>query len=163
PVLGAQSLIKIDPNAGHVARPDVNVDPFAFYLSYYRSRDESRINPDKLRQTLAGLNRLRKYREVHAAILGYLKNLAYNRVPPEPWMYEALGLALKMNGGSEEDRKKAFNYAADLAQKSHNPNHLTSVADRLFIEGYLDRVGPMLDEAMPKVPHRIDPIIMSIN
>jgi hypothetical protein len=163
PVLGAQSLIKIDPNAGRVARPDVNVDPFAFYLSYYRSRDESRTNPDKLRQTLAGLNRLRKYREVHAAILGYLKNLSYHRVPPEPWMYEALGLALKMNGGAEEDRKKAFNYAADLAQKSHNPNHLTSVADRLFLEGYLDRVGPMLDEAMPKVPHRIDPILMSIN
>ena len=78
-------------------------------------------------------------------------------------MYEALGLALKMNDGPEADRKKAFNYAADLAQQSHNPNHLTSVADRLFLEGYLERVGPLLDEAMPKVPHRVDPIIMSIN
>jgi hypothetical protein len=163
PVLGAQSLIKIDPNAGNVARPDVNVNPFDFYLSYYRSRDEDRVNPDRLRQNLASLNRLRKPREVHAAILGYLKNLSYHRVSPEPWMYEALGMALKMNGGSEADRKKAFNYAADLAQKTHNPNHLTSVADRLFLEGYLERVGPLLDEAMPKVPHRIDPIIMSIN
>jgi hypothetical protein len=163
PVLGAQSLIKIEPNGGPAMRPDVNVNPFGFYLSYYHTRDQSRINPDKLRQHLAGLNRLRKYREVHAAILGYLKNLSYHRVPPEPWMYEALGLALKMNDGSEADRKKAFNYAADLAQKSHNPNHLTSVADRLFLEGYLDRVGPLLDEAMPMVPHRVDPIIMSIN
>jgi hypothetical protein len=163
PVLGAQSLIKIDPGAGPVVRPNVNVNPFAFYLSYYRSRDEDRVNPDKLRQTLASLNRLRKYREVHAAILGYLKNLSYHRVPPEPWMYEALGLALKMNEGPEADRKKAFNFAADLAQQSHNPNHLTSVADRLFLEGYLERVGPLLDEAMPKVPHRIDPIMMSIN
>ena len=141
----------------------MNVNPFAFYLSFYRSRDEDRINPDKLRHTLASLNRLRKFREVHAAILGYLKNLSYHRVPPEPWMYEALGLALKMNEGPEADRKKAFNYAADLAQKTHNPNHLTSVADRLFLEGYLERVGTLLDEAMPKVPHRIDPILMSIN
>ena len=78
-------------------------------------------------------------------------------------MYEALGLAIEMNEGAEADVKKAFNYAADLAQKTHNPNHLISVADRLFLEGYLERVGPLLDEAMPKVPHRIEPIVMSIN
>jgi hypothetical protein len=163
PVAGGRKLIEIDPNAGAVAKPNVNLNPFAFYFSYYRSRDAERVNPEKLRQTLGSLNRLRKFREVQAAIVGYLKNLSYHRVPPEPWMYEALGLAIKMNEGPEADRKKAFNYAADLAQQSHNPNHLTSVADRLILEGYFERVGTLLDEAMPKVPHRIDPILMSIN
>ena len=63
----------------------------------------------------------------------------------------------------EADVKKAFNFAADLALQSHNPNHLISVADRLYSRGYLERVGPLLDDAMPKIPHRVEPIVMSIN
>ena len=162
-VTGDPPLIKIEPNAGSMPGPDANVDPFAFYLSYYHSRDKDRIDPDKLRQTLASLNRLRKPREVHAAILGYLKNQDYHRVPIEPWMYEALALAINMNDGSEADVKTSLNYAADLAQETHNPNHLVSVADLLFRKGYFERVGPLLDEAMPKIPHRVEPIVMSIN
>ena len=67
-------------------------------------------------------------------------------------MYEALALAIEMNQGSAADIKKALNYAADLAQRTHNPNHLVSVADKLFMKGYLERVGPLLDEAMPQGP-----------
>ena len=59
--------------------------------------------------------------------------------------------------------KKALYYAADLAQRTHNPNHLVSAADQLLSEGYLERVGPLLDEAMPLVPHRFEPMVMSIN
>ena len=53
PAPAAQRLIKIEPGAGPVVRPNVNRDPYGFYLSFYRSRDEGRINPDKLRQNLA--------------------------------------------------------------------------------------------------------------
>ena len=72
-------------------------------------------------------------------------------------------MAIEMNNGSEADVKKSLNYAADLAQATHNPNHLVSVADLLFSKGYFERVGPLLDEAMPKIPHRVEPIEMSIN
>ncbi len=163
PAPGAKGLIEINAAGATAVRPDVNVNPFAFYLSYYRSRDEDRIKPEKLSQMLGSLNRLRKPREVHAAILGYLKNIPYHRVPAEPWMYEALALAIEMNQGAKADVKKAFEFAADLAQQSHNPNHLLSVADRLYTRGYLERVGPLLDDAMPKIPHRVEPIVMSIN
>ena len=78
-------------------------------------------------------------------------------------MYEALAMAIEMNNGSDADVKKSLDYAADLAQKTHNPNHLVSVADRLFLKGYFERVGALLDEAMPKIPHRFEPIVMSIN
>ena len=78
-------------------------------------------------------------------------------------MYEALALAINMNDGSDASVKTSLNYAADLAQQTHNPNHLVSVADLLFRKGYLERVGPLLDEAMPKIPHRAEPIVMSIN
>ncbi len=160
PAGNAQPLIKIDPDAGSVARPAANVDPYAFYLSYYRSRQEDRVSPDKLRQTLGALNRLRKFREAHAAILGYLKN---NGKMSEPWMYEALALSIKMNNGQEADVKKSLNFAADLAQNTHNPNHLISIADRLYLEGYFERVGRLLDEAIPLIPHRSEPVEMSIN
>ncbi len=160
---GERKLIKIEPNTGAVPRPAPNVDPKDFYLSYYKSRDKDRIDPEKLRQTLASLNRLRKPREVHAAILGYLKNASYHRVKIEPWMYEALALAINMNDGSDVDVKTSLNYAADLAQGTHNPNHLVSVADLLFRKGHFERVGTLLDEAMPKIPHRSEPIVMSIN
>ncbi len=160
---GEQSLIKIEADSMKVPRPAANVDPFKFYDSYYHSRDKDRIDPDKLRKTLSGLNRLRRPRELHAAILGYLKNSAYHRVTIEPWMYEALAWALKMNNGTDADFKKSLGYAADLAQDTHNPNHLVSVADLLFLNGYYERVGPLLDEAMPKIPHVFDPILISIN
>jgi hypothetical protein len=163
PAPDAKGLIEINAGRDAVAKPNVNVNPIAFYQSYYRSRDQERVNPEKLRQMLASLNRLRKPREVHAAILGYLKNIPYHRVPAEPWMYEALALAIEMNQGAAADVKKALNYAADVAQGTHNPNHLISIADLLFRKGYPDRVGALLDEAMPKVPHRVEPIEMSIN
>ncbi|WP_165247820.1 hypothetical protein [Paludisphaera soli] len=78
-------------------------------------------------------------------------------------MYEALALAIEMNGGKPADVEKALNYAADLAQRSHNPNHLVSAADKLLLKGFTDRVGPLLDEAAEKVPHRAEPLAMSIN
>ncbi|OJW19582.1 MAG: hypothetical protein BGO49_14090 [Planctomycetales bacterium 71-10] len=77
-------------------------------------------------------------------------------------MYEALGLAIEMNGGKPEDVHKALDNAADMALRTHNPNHLVSAADKLLLKGHTDRVGPLLDEAMPKVPHRAEPILMSM-
>jgi hypothetical protein len=78
-------------------------------------------------------------------------------------MYEALAMAIEMNGGRPEDVKTSLNFAADLAQRTHNPNHLISAADKLMLKGYYERVGPLIDEAAAKVPHRSEPILMSIN
>ena len=51
-------------------------------------------------------------------------------------MYEALAMAIEMNHGSPADIKTALNYAADLAQKTHNPNFLVSVADKMYMKGF---------------------------
>ena len=75
------------------------------------------------------LNRIGRPREVHAALIGYLKN---HPKLAEPWMYEALATAIELNQGSAADVKKALNFAADLAERTHNPNHLVSAADQLF-------------------------------
>ena len=135
------------------------VDPYKFYRDYYRSDDKDRTDPERLRKTVRDLNRVGKPREVHAALIGYLEN--HSKLA-EPWMYEALAAAIELNQGSAGDVKKALYYAADLAQRTHNPNHLVSAADQLLLRGYLERVGPLLDEAMPLVPHRCEPMVMSI-
>jgi hypothetical protein len=105
------------------------------------------------------LNQSQKFVDVHAALMGYLTQRPKNA---EPWMYEALAMAIEMIHGKPEDIKVALNYAADLAQRTHNPNHLVSVADKMLLKGYYDRVGVLLDEAAAKVPHRAEPLWMSV-
>ncbi len=140
-------------------KPGGKVDPYTFYRDYYRSDDKDRSDPERLRRTVRDLNRIGRPRELHAALIGYLEN--HSKLA-EPWMYEALASAIELNQGSAGDVKKALYFAADLAQRTHNPNHLVSAADQLLLRGYLERVGPLLDEAMPLVPHCCDPMSMSI-
>lgn len=154
-----QGLIPIVSGPGPAvgSRPEGHVDPYDFWLEYYRKHDES---APQLRETLRLLNLSRKFTDVHAALTAYL---TVRRKNAEPWMYEALAMAIEMIHGKSEDIKTALHYGADLAQRTHNPNHLVSVADLLFRKGYYERVGPLLDEAAAKIPHRAEPLVMSIN
>jgi hypothetical protein len=158
PGSGTRSLIPIVPGPGPVTagRPSGKADPYKFWSDYYRTHDESAA---QLRETLRLLNISRKFTDVHAVLMGYLTQRPRNA---EPWMYEALAMAIEMIQGKPEDIKVALNYAADLALRTHNPNHLVSAADKLLLKGYYDRVGPLLDEAAAKVPHRAEPLLMSI-
>jgi hypothetical protein len=154
-----RDLIPITPGSGDLVKTSGKVDPYVFYRGYYRSDDKDRTDPERLRRTVRDLNRVGKSRELHAALIGYLEN--HSKLA-EPWMYEALASAIELNQGSAGDVKKALYYAADLAQQTHNPNHLVSAADQLLYRGYLERVGPLLDEAISLVPHCCDPMSMSI-
>jgi hypothetical protein len=129
-------------------------------LHYYRSNDPRKTDPERLRETLRILNMNGKTRDAHAALLGFLRN---HPSDTQSWMYRALALAIEENQGSAADIKTALNYAADTAQRSHNPNDLVGAADALYAKGYYERVGPLLDEAIPKVPHRFEPLVGSIN
>jgi hypothetical protein len=166
-------LIPIEPGNGPVLRSNGKSDPYTFWMSYYNTKDLKyislkerskaigvRTDPEALRDTVRLLNASGKTRDVHAALLGYLTN---HPDRAESWMYRALALAIELLQGSSVDVKTALNYAADRARQSHNPNDLVASADMLFLRGYLERVGPLLDEAMTKVPHRGEPILMSIN
>jgi hypothetical protein len=135
-------------------------DPYTYWDRFYRSKDPKKTDPEKLRDTVGLLNLSGKFRDVHAALLGYLTHHAN---ATEPWMYEALAAAIELNQGSPADIKTALGYAADRAQQTHNPNDLVRVADKLFLKGYYERVGSLLDEAAQRVPHRFEPLAMSIN
>ncbi|GAC1471320.1 MAG: hypothetical protein NVSMB9_17350 [Isosphaeraceae bacterium] len=148
--------IEAGPKPGAPSRSRSS-NPERFWLDYYRTHDET---PADLQEKITLLNVNKKFRDVRAVLWGYLK---YHSRNAEPWMYSALALAIKMNGGQEKDVKQALGYAADLAIRSRNPNHLVSVADQSLLLGYTDRVGPLLDQAADLVPHRGEPLMMSIN
>lgn len=160
PMAPARPLIPIEAGSGPAIRPSAKSDPYQFYLEYFRGNDRERTDPDKLAALVQDLNELGRFRDVHAALRGYL--IDHPKLA-EPWMYEALAWSISLNQGSPADVKTALNYAADLAQRSHNPNHLFSAADKLMFKGYYERVGALLDETMSLVPHRAQPIVMSIN
>ncbi len=126
-------------------------------MNYYKTHDEDAAD---LKEKITFLNFYKKTKDTESALKGYL---TYHSKNAETWMYEALALAIKMNKGKETDIQTALGYAADLAETSQNPNHLVSVADLMFINGYDQRVGKLLDLAADKVPHRAEPLIMSIN
>ncbi|MEJ7637194.1 MAG: hypothetical protein WKF75_04180, partial [Singulisphaera sp.] len=75
----------------------------------------------------------------------------------------AMALAIEINKGKPEVVQKTLVYAADMALETRNPNDLVSVADLLILHKTYERVGPLLDMAAGKVPHRSEPLIMSIN
>ena len=128
-----------------------------FWKGYYETRDES---PDALRRKLGILNANKKFRDVKAILFGYLKAHPHQS---EPWMYEALAIAIKLNGGEKKDIDQSLDFATDLALQTKNPNPIVSVADQLLIIGHLGRVGELLDAASEMIPHRGEPILMSIN
>ena len=153
-------LIPIGPGSVVMPKGRGKTDPDTFWLKYYRSNDPRRTDPEQLRETLRALNLNGKTRDAQAALKGFLKN---HPKDAQSWMYRALALAIEENQGSPADIKTALNAAADTAQRSHNPNDLVGAADGLFRKGYYERVGPLLDETMAKVPHRWEPPVMSIN
>ena len=153
-------LLEIKPGAGTATHKAASKNAAAtdqYWLNYYKTHEEE---PKDLREKVSLLNVNKKTQDVEGALKGYL---TYHSKNAEPWMYEALALAIKMNKGKDSDIQAALGHAADLAEASQNPNYLVSVADLMFIHGYDQRVGKLLDQAMAKIPHRGEPMIMSIN
>jgi hypothetical protein len=151
-----QGLIPIEGAARVAVKHGVHKDPFAFWMDYYKKHDEW---PGELKETIRLLGANGRMRDVEATLKGYLWNRPNNA---EAWMYLALEMAIRVNGGSPAEMQQSLNFAADLAQRTHNPNDLVEVADKLLLRGQLDRVGPLLDEAAAKIPHRNDPLRMSV-
>jgi hypothetical protein len=161
PVAGG--LIPIPPGprstTSQVSRGASHHDPERYWWNYFRTHDES---SGQLKETVTLLSNAGKFRDVEAVLTAYLQVRNKNA---EPWMYEALALAVKMNRGPDNELVRRYlNYAADMAlTRTHDPNHLVSVADQMMLSGYYDRVGALLDQAIEKVPHRAEPLMMSVN
>lgn len=134
------------------------VEPAKFWDSYFADpkRDESATD---LFEMVTLLRQDQKFLDVEAVIWAYLKHRPKNS---EPWMYEALALAMEINQRDSEKIKVAWSYATTLAARSQDPNDQLRVADMLLIRKDYPPVGKLLDQAMEKLPHRAEPAMMSI-
>ena len=154
-----KNLIRIEPGQGaRKGAVKAHETPEQVWLNYYRKHNEKN-KIDDLRMKVRVLNSFKKFREVRAMLVGFL---TYHGKDAEPWMYSALALAIREGKGNEADVKQAAGYAADVALKSRNPNQLVIVADQLFLLNYLDRAGQLIDLAAELVPHRGEPLLMSM-
>jgi hypothetical protein len=154
--IDGRKLIPIDGATRAAVTSATHADPFAFWGNYYKTHHEA---PGELAQTVRLLGSARKMRDVEAALRGYL----LNRPDKESWMYRMLAVTIKANEGSPVDVQASLNYAADLAQRTHNPNELVLAADTMVMNGSFDRVGALLDEAAARVPHSNMPPKMMVN
>lgn len=150
-------LIPIEGPSRKSTSTVVHTDPFTFWSNYYKTHNET---AGELHETVRLLGANHRMRDVQAVLVGYLTHHGKNA---EAWMYRALALAIHMNHGSASDVAAALNYAADLAQRTHNPNDLVSVADTMALMGHVERQGALLDEAAVRVPHLSQPLKMSVN
>ncbi len=150
-------LIPIEGPSRRGTASVVHTNPFTFWSNYYKTHSET---AGELHETVRLLGVNQRMRDVQAVLVGYLTHHGKNA---EAWMYRALALAIHMNRGSASDESAALNYAADLAQRTHNPNDLVSVADTMALMGHVDRQGALLDEAAVRVPHLSQPLKMSVN
>lgn len=141
-------------------------NPFHFWDEYYKTHDES---PGELLDKITAFRKEKQFADVEAALRGYL---THRLKRAEPWMYEMLAVAIEERKGSPEEVKTLLGYAAFKALQSKNPNLLLSLADMLYRRRIFDKVGPaglqtsageLIDMVAKQVPHRGEPLLMSIN
>ena len=79
-------------------------------------------------------------------------------------MYEALGDGDQDERRFRGGRQKVARITPLILPRGRTTPTTWSASPTCFSgKGYFDRVGKLLDEAMPKIPHRAEPIEMSIN
>jgi hypothetical protein len=133
------------------------VDPFVFWKEYFRKNDAP---PEDLLANLVVLRNEKQFRDIQAALTGYL---TYRAKPPEIWMYEMLAVAIDKNGGRKEDVESALGYAASIAKKRGSVIDLTRVADLLHIHKMDAKAAELLPLAMEKDPSDARPLLMTMN
>ncbi len=130
----------------HAARIRVPAgsDPDTAWNDFFATHNES---PQAVRETVRQLTGEKKYKEVVALCMAAIKNQQ-----PQPWMYEAMGLAMQADGRSLNDIERTFMSAVDFVQ---GPDHM------LYLAEYMEEVGlekralqlfRQLSVAMPVAP-----------
>jgi hypothetical protein len=108
---------------------------------------------------VANLRDAKKFPEIEAALRAYM---VVHPKDAAGWMYEGLALSIELNKGKPAEVKTYLGYAATLARRGRDPNQLVNVADLMLTRGFYDQVGPLLDQAADQVPHRGEPLMMSV-
>lgn len=107
-----------------------------------------------LRETVRQLMHEKKYSEVSTLIQAALKHGCI-----EPWMYEAMTLAMRMEGAKTEDLERALLSAVDLAE---NVNQMLVVAAYMAHAGLHGRALKVYQQVASADPSRPEPFIQGL-
>lgn len=129
----------------------------AYWNKFYATHDEA---PGELLETIALLRHEGRLQDVEAILVGFLR---HHSKSAEAWMYEMLAVTMEFNQAPPADVRQALTYAAQLTGKGNVPDNLVTVADLLYLRGYYDQAAPLLDQAIEVIPHRVEPLLMSLN
>jgi hypothetical protein len=106
--------------------------------------------------------------DIEALLRGYLTQRVKNS---EAWMYEMLAATIEDRKGPREEIRTYLGYAAFRATQQGIPTTLLSTTAMLVKTGIFDKVGPpghettvgeMLDDLIKKIPHRFEPLSLSV-
>ncbi len=103
---------------------DPAADPVAFWDQYFQSHD---IDPPQIRQATRDLMRAGKTSHTIALVRAALRH-----GHPQPWMYEALGIAMQVEGYDNSEIERALMSAVEFVD---SPSQL------LYVAQYLSRIG----------------------
>lgn len=124
----ALTKTKPDQPSGNSASVEIRIepgaDPEAAWDRHFAKHQES---PAAVRQTARSLMNQGKYGHVIAMICAALRHQQ-----AQPWMYEALGLAMQADGRPTEEIERALMSSVDFAQ---------TPLDLMYIGIYMDKLG----------------------
>ncbi len=95
--------------------------------AHFRAAQANPESPADVRQTVRVLMTDGKYDQVVAVIRAALKH-----GQPQPWMYEAIYLALEADGASQQEMERALLSAVDFSD---------NIFDLMYVAAYMSRLG----------------------
>jgi len=139
----AAKVLRVTPAAGQTVRQA--------WEAYFRKHDAA---PADVRQTARQLFTERKFNELVDMIHSALR---VGR--PQPWMYEAMGLAMQASGADKNELERALMSAVDF---SDTPEDMMLVALYMSRIGLEQRALKLFREVSDVAPHRVEPYVQGL-
>jgi len=125
-----------------------DTDPEASWNSHFATHQEK---PEVVRATVRELVRKRQFAEVIAMVSAALRN-----AHAQPWMYEALSLAMRAEGRSDEEIERTMMSALDF---TNDPNEVLYLGTHLARTGMQRRAIEVFQRAAELAPWRHEPYL----
>ena len=148
------------PTRQFVGRFNVKPEPGqSLEEAYFQFLSENEVHPKilraKVRQIVAARRNGNRYQEVV-----FLLRAALRTDQMQPWMYEALGLAMEMSQMPGEEVERTLLSAADF---TNHPVHLMYIAEYLERFQRYDRALDLLREVTIRAPEQTDAYIRGLD
>jgi hypothetical protein len=107
-----------------------------------------------VRETARQLMQKRRFQELISMIQSALRH-----GQPQPWMYEALGLAMQAAGSPPEDLERALMSAVDFSESWEEIMHAAAYMSQVGLDA---RALSIYREVSTAVPHRHEPYVLGL-